>query len=462
MDGQERVAVSCPFLSFVSDTSAGEHKMWAEWNSWILTSMVPRVYASALELLAGSKSLSSNHGHSAWPVVANVEREYLGVLDALVGRLQDMPLLPTPLGSLARPSEALFFASPTAALLACRQDLLRLCAQAGHVVVDPPPHVVDLFRSRGSLRTQPITWVYWEVLLPMAGELPGEELARFVLALVEWAGSWQEAEVLDLSERLRDIRWVPTEMAAPSTITEAFDPALASSSGSDRFRVVRDRSARLSALISQMSLDDAAVWRVLLRCGLKTELTWEHVADEAALIASDGDIERGSSLLAHLSSRHASLMGCRESALQRLRSCPWLPSLAASGSAEPSAAASQMSLASELFPLADFPVVWAVAPALAAELAIDGLRPGRSVEAEPEVLLQQICALASLPAAPVPAPLLNHLLAAFRALLPLLARLPQPLGEHPLLRDVAFVPCLVPTSGGEADTWGHHSWVGKK
>jgi len=90
-----------------------------------------------------------------------------------------------------------------------------------------------------------------------------------------------------------------------------------------------------------------------------------------------------------------------------------------------------------------------VAPCLSmkGEPTLHELRPTRTLENEPSILIEQVRALALAAVQQVMVPprisgkMLQHLSKAFNALLPLLEKLP-PLDRHPQLADLPFVPCV--------------------
>ncbi|CAK0871811.1 unnamed protein product [Prorocentrum cordatum] len=427
----------------------GEHRMWAQWNERLLTGMVPLLYAQALELLASTAGVAADHGHSLWPREQDVEREFRAILDPLVRSIKEMRVLPTPTGELVRPVDALFFQTHTTALQACRQRLLRVCADRGWKVVDPPEHVTQLLHGRNALAQKPCSWVLHEVIIPFAAEgLENDECVSLLLPFVEWAGSWNEPEIKDLGRRLADVKWLPTECGEVRTVAGSFDPA----KSPEALRIVRDRRAKIDGLIKDLELSEAAVWRVLQLCGLKTEITWEDAVEDAEAAAAGPDVERARNLFVHVNKRHSSLRGSRVASLKKLQDLAWVP--AVEPSKDPGATeAAKLRTIAEVFPPGARKLIWAVAPTMFMDAAVSELKPGRAVEKEAGVLVDQVRALADsadkASGRPpfVGAQTLDHLRATFGAMLPLLAKLPG-LEKDARLAGVAFVPCM-PSEGSE-------------
>ncbi|CAK0907835.1 unnamed protein product [Prorocentrum cordatum] len=432
----------------------GEHRLWGQWNDLILTSFVPKLYSQALQCLAELKDVSNDYGHSCWPTDGTVEKEFVGMINPLVANLKDMAVLPSaPTGKLVKPGTATYFPTPSPALQACRARLLELCAEAGWVVVDPPEHVVNLLHSRKALSRKTCTEVFLEVVLPAAPRLPEQELATLLLAFLEWAGSWKEAEVRDFAKKMVPVRWVPSEDGAVRTVADSFDPA----HSPEALRVVRERRAKIGALIDAGKLKAETVWHVLGLCGMKKEITWEDAVDEAGTIVQDGSVERSRLLFERLNQQHSKLLGSRAACLSKLKEIPWAPVVEANPASEPKQPSKLLAL-KEVFPEAARKLVWAVAPSLCLVSAVDELRPGRKVEDEPDVLVDQVRALADGVAsngkgtpAYAPAETLEHLKVVFGALLGLLSKLKN-FKEHPKLKGVAFVPCQT-TDESDKGAW---------
>jgi hypothetical protein len=189
------------------------------------------------------------------------------------------------------------------------------------------------------------------------------------------------------------------------------------------------------------------VWHVLGLCGLKKEITWEDAVDEANAVVQDASVERARLLFERLNQKHSKLQGNRKSCVGKLKELLWVPVVEATSSPDQTEPTKLLAL-KDVFPMAARKLVWAVAPSLCLESSVDELRPGRKVDDEPDVLVEQVRALAegavtngggTPPYAS--AATLEHLRAVFGPLLGLISKLKN-FKEHPRLKGVAFVPCL--------------------
>jgi len=324
----------------------------------------------------------------------------------------------------------------------CTEGFLsKSLSSQGYFSLFPKPG--DLLQSILSSATVSLDWIASTLVNPETSQLSSEHLASLTLGLLEWAGSWKESEVKELSQKLASTKWLPTEDGSLRTICDVFDPAIPVKA----FRIVKDKLAKIDGLIENMKLDAPTVWRVLRLCGIKQDITWEDAVDEAEIIAAESDLDAAKGFLAHLNKCHSSMKGSRADALRKLQGLAWAPAMQPCSGQEPKDSL-KLTLLKDVYPQSARKLTWAVAPALCMESAVSELKPGLSVDANAEVLVDQIRALAgsveSTPGAPplATAALVEHLRTAFGALLPLLPKLSKPLAEHPKLSDVAFVPCF--------------------
>eukprot|EP00929_Paragymnodinium_shiwhaense_P109155 TRINITY_DN754_c5_g1_i1.p1 TRINITY_DN754_c5_g1~~TRINITY_DN754_c5_g1_i1.p1 ORF type:complete len:4259 (+),score=1336.88 TRINITY_DN754_c5_g1_i1:96-12872(+) len=377
----------------------GEHKTWAMWNEKILTGIVPMVYSKALEWLASQNKLAPDGGHLAWPDIAKIEKDFACVLDPLVAQLGGMKALPMPVtGKLVKSTEAFWFPTPTPALQACRQNLLKICVDEGHTVIDPPMHVVELLHSRGALEKKTCKWILLEVVIPAAAKLEEKLRAKLFLAYVEWVSSWPHEEIVDLATKLADVKWVPTNSAGSRTIADSFDPE----NSPDALGIVRQRRAKIGELMKEAGLTVEAVWRVLRQYGLKSEITWADAVEEAQQLVKEKNVPGAGKLFEHIDKQHSHFPGDREGALDSLKKLPWVP--ATKPGQEPacfqSATPKQLLALGDVYPVAQHKYVWAVAPALAFETepVLVELRAVRNTDVDAAILVKQITVLSEAPA----------------------------------------------------------------
>jgi hypothetical protein len=219
--------------------------------------------------------------------------------------------------------------------------------------------------------------------------LRGNVISLF-LVLFEWIGSWKEEQIKEVGKQLSEVRWIPTEDGEVRTIVECFVPKESPHS----LRVVAGRIASLDANFKDANVKVDVVWKVLRLCGMKTQITWEDAIEEAKLAMQDVDIDRAGMLFAHLDEHHSSLHGNRSTALSWLQQEAWIPSAGPSTESSVQNASQLLSL-SKIFPVASRCLIWAVAPSLFADSdpSMPELKPRRSVEAEPGILVEQVCTI---------------------------------------------------------------------
>eukprot|EP00928_Gymnodinium_smaydae_P095838 TRINITY_DN8323_c0_g2_i1.p1 TRINITY_DN8323_c0_g2~~TRINITY_DN8323_c0_g2_i1.p1 ORF type:complete len:4833 (+),score=938.40 TRINITY_DN8323_c0_g2_i1:126-14624(+) len=308
-----------------------------------------------------------------------------------------------------------------------------------------------------------------EVILPAAKEMSDKSFTRVVLAFLDFARTLRECDVRALGSALKDVSWVPTAADATGNAGDeqqhmqplrcCFDPR---ESSIEAFGVFRRSRAALHAVCAELDVDQEPLWKTLRLCGLKNALTWEDVVEEAEAVAQVGDVTRAGQLFLYVDSQHMHLAGDRDVALARLQEVAWVPGV--EPTTDPATVCSRLYPCSDLFAPSAHKLVWAVAPCLdmEANAELEELRPGKSIDEDPRILLQQVRAIADLTAAkcqqPGPtdqgdvlckAPLLisqdelDHLLAVFMELRSLSERFPT-LANDSMLENVACVPCLPP------------------
>jgi len=288
-----------------------------------------------------------------------------------------------------------------------------------------------------------------EVVLKVAHDLPESQKASFMLAFLEWAASLKEAEIRELGNQLSETKWLPTEDGTVHEIKACFDPQ----DSPELFAIVRKHRAKIGKLLTDAKLNAEPVWRVLGICGMKRDISWEDAVEEAEAVVSDKDFQRAGKLFAHLDKNHARLAGKRDVALEKLKTVAWVPATAPTTEPSAEATASGFSALKELFPPSARKLVWAVAPSLCVDVTptLHELMPGRDVQKEPDILVEQVRALADMAAQGGKTPpsisleTLEHLRDVFQALVPLVPKLSGgTLVDHPRLTGVAFMPCLPP------------------
>jgi hypothetical protein len=93
------------------------------------------------------------------------------------------------------------------------------------------------------------------------------------------------------------------------------------------------------------------------------------------------------------------LVGGREDALKKLQTIAWVPATKPGFDPRSASEAAQLLALKDVFPKAQYDVVWAVAPSLCAEVpTVPELKAGRNIDSEPAVLVKQVCVLVDYPA----------------------------------------------------------------
>ena len=159
---------------------------------------------------------------------------------------------------------------------------------------------------------------------------PSEVLSPILVALAEHADGWVGSKVAKWGEMLKALAWVPLQAGGFATTSTAFAPAQP-----------HLELARLGVVARGVAaLDGAAVLRTAIAWGLKTELGWADVLEEAKSVAREGDAEAAGQLLGYVRQREGTFMPTPpENVLKELRDVPFVPAtspwLAAPTSNEP-------------------------------------------------------------------------------------------------------------------------------
>ena len=154
---------------------------------------------------------------------------------------------------------------------------------------------------------------------------------------------------------------------------------------------------RASKFFSWISQAEEAVWRVLRKCGLKQQVTWEDAVAEARRIQETSDQKLSQILFEHLETTHQTIVsGDRAHCLKLLQELEWVTARQPAqdvGSMKPENC-QHYTLASldKIFPASESKFAWAVQSSSTKDGNL--LQAKRSVQKEPEVLVDQLQTLA--------------------------------------------------------------------
>ena len=223
-----------------------------------------------------------------------------------------------------------------------------------------------------------------------------------------------------LKRGLEDIPWVPVVSEDPGAsnllpVREAFDP----NCHVLQFTTAASKRAALESDLSDFNAEEAApaaiiliqmcspkksninrsltsfltacaqvdeIWQVLRQCGLKHQMTWEDVVQEAEHIAQAKDIKTSEALFRYISENCGCILGDKAEAMKRLQNVMWVK---AQGPQDPQqtrgADVPLLEAPSQLFSAECRDVVWAVSPTLHETLPPSAVvQANRSIAREPQ------------------------------------------------------------------------------
>lgn len=384
----------------------GQHRDWATWNEYILEHAIPLLYADALKLLTDD----TENGrvlvdlickvYSLWPDPTKVKQEYDTVLEAFVQHVQTRPVLLGVDNVLRSPGSSKCFSTTTDALQALRPRLIELCREAALAIVELPTHVEMLLVDFNVLIVEDCLWVLTVAVLPRGDTLlknQTELLTKVLFAFMDWAGSdFTTARLSQLRDLMLPLEWLPSASNRRVAIPSAFDPE----TDLPKLRVVRDGIAELVQVPSSMR---GHVLAALRACGLKNQITWqdavleaEHIADVGKQSVSDG-CKSADLLWKHIHNFRSAFGYGETIAVEKLRRIAWIPGMLQDSNVYVDQPADlkrrgvrELLALDSAFPEKEFDVVWAVAPTLARGFESQLLKPGYTLEQQPERLVAQL------------------------------------------------------------------------
>ena len=138
-----------------------------------------------------------------------------------------------------------------------------------------------------------------------------------------------------------------------------------------------------------------AVWRVLQKCGLKQQITWEDAVAEARHIQKTSNQKLSHILFDHLETAYGK-MGRGDQSFKLLQELEWVtarrPAQDVGSMKRENSQCNTLASLKKIFPASESKFVWAVQSSLTKDGNL--LQAMRSVREEPEVLVNQLQALA--------------------------------------------------------------------
>jgi hypothetical protein len=366
------------------DASSGsdQHAMWSRWNELVLTSSLPALWLEVLLLLrerAERADASTDTSREEWikmmasalPDLQTLDTPWKECAVELYSRARDSPILQhARVGKAAWvcPANATLFEAPPA-FQHQAQELLRVysaCRTFGSLVVQLPAHVASACALHAGMGSVNIETFLERLVRCIEGEADIEvkidSLSPSFLALAEHLdGVMDKCNQKRWAQILAKHAWMPLLGGGRAKVSQAFDSEQLHLRGV-KLGVVESNRADLH---SEGVINLEAVLRVLRVFGLKTELCWSDVVQEARDVAAQGDTNRARRLLHYLGERFKHMLPPPAEDLQALQDLAFIPgvrpALCAPHDDEPPESKEEYCFKPlELLPRQNCCIVWAV------------------------------------------------------------------------------------------------------